>query len=140
VDAAAEKRRQQRAASRPKGRERPAAPWGSFPLVELCVLLALVIGVLGVILGGDRGMILLVTAAALGSLAGLELSLREHLAGFRSHTTLLAAAVAVLASAIAFFGGVARELVLVAAVVAFGVAWWLLREVFKRRSGGLGFR
>ena len=104
------------------------------------MLLALVIGVVGVILGGERMTILLIVAGALGSLAGLELSLREHLAGFRSHTTLLAASVAVLASVIAFFGGVARELVLVAAVIAFGVAWWLLRELFKRRSGGLGFR
>ena len=31
----------------------------------------------------------------LGSLAGLELSVREHFAGYRSHTLLLAAAVGV---------------------------------------------
>ena len=35
---------------------------------------------------------MLAAAAALGSLAGLEISLREHLAGYRSHTTVLAAA------------------------------------------------
>ena len=32
------------------------------------------------------------TGLALGSLAGLELSIREHFAGYRSHTLLLAGA------------------------------------------------
>src|SRR4051812_41672407 len=76
---------------RPGKRERPPAPWGSFPLVELCVLLAIVLGVLGfVTASGSRGPILLGCAAALGSLAGLELAIREHFAGYKSHTTILA--------------------------------------------------
>ena len=54
---------------RPTIDERPPAPWGSFPLVELVVLLAIVLFVL-----------------------------------------------------------------------SFVVAFWLLRETFRRRSGGLGFR
>ena len=39
----------------PSAGERPTAPWGSFPLVELCVLIALVIGVAGFVTGGQRG-------------------------------------------------------------------------------------
>ena len=120
--------------------ERPRAPWGSFPLVELCVLLALVIGVAGFVTGGDRGGIMLAAAAALGSLAGLELAIREHLAGYRSHTTVLAAAPAVVAMGVLFFAGAPRVAVLGAGIGVFAAAFWALRELFRRRSGGYGFR
>src|ERR1700730_16767618 len=35
--------------------ERPPAPWGKFPLVELVVLLAIVLFVAGLVIGGTRG-------------------------------------------------------------------------------------
>src|SRR5205085_8280981 len=57
--------------------ERPPAPWGKFPLVELVVLLAIVLFVLGLVVGGARGLVMLGAAFVLGSLAGLELSIRE---------------------------------------------------------------
>ena len=40
----------------------------------------------------DRGKLLLVLGMALGSLGGLDTALREHLAGYRSHTTVIAVA------------------------------------------------
>nr|MDQ3935410.1 hypothetical protein [Actinomycetota bacterium] len=124
--------------------ERPPAPWGRFPLVEIAVLLAIVFFVAGLVIGGERGQILLTGALGLGSLAGLELSIREHFAGYRSHTTLIAAVCAFAAMAITFFaagkGDVARVLLLPVAGVVFMVSFFLLREAFKRRSGGLGFR
>jgi hypothetical protein len=124
--------------------ERPPAPWGSFPVVELVVLLALVMFVLGLIVRGDRGAVLLLAALVLGSLAGLELSIREHFAGFRSHTTLLAAVATFAAMALVFFGGgggqTAQVLVLVVAPLVFVSSFWGLRQAFKRRSGGLSFR
>jgi hypothetical protein len=87
---------------------------------------------------------MLTGALALGSLAGLELSIREHFAGYRSHTTLLAAAAAFAAMAATFFatggGNLARALLVPVAGAVFLGTWWVLREVFKRRSGGLGFR
>jgi hypothetical protein len=128
-----------RPARRRRG-ERPDAPWGKFPLVELCVLLALVIGVAGFITGGRKGGIMLAAAAALGSLGGLEISVREHFAGFRSHTTLLAAAPAVVSMGVLFFARAPRWSMLAAGAFVFVTAMWLLREVFKRRSGGYGFR
>lgn len=123
-------------------RERPEAPWGSFPLAELVVLLAIVIGVIGVIIWGDRGRTMLAAGAALGSLAGLEISIREHFAGFRSHTTLLSGAAAAAAIVAVVLGvGAGGQLVsLAVGATVFGVSFWALREVFKRRSGGLGFR
>ncbi len=51
--------------------------------------------VVGFFVGDGRGAVLIATGLALGSLAGLELSIREHFAGYRSHTTLLAGAAAV---------------------------------------------
>jgi hypothetical protein len=108
--------------------------------VELSVLLALGLGVAGFVLGGRRGGIMLAGAAALGSLAGLEVSLREHLAGFRSHTMVLAALPAVLTMAVLFFARTPRGTLLLAGAAVFAAAFYLLRELFKRRSGGHGFR
>jgi hypothetical protein len=129
---------------RPTIDERPPAPWGTFPLSELLVFIALVLCVAGVIVWGDKGRVMLAAGAALGSLAGLELSIREHFAGYRSHSTLLAAATAVATAAVAFFilgggrtGAVAFMVVL---ALVFAGAFWLLRGVFRQRSGGLSFR
>ena len=133
-----------RARSRPRGTgERPQPPWGSFPLTELVVLLALVLGIAGLVIWGTHGQIMLLAAFVLGSLAGLELAVREHFAGYRSHTTLLAACAAFVAGVVmvlAVTGPTARVPVLVVALAIFAVAFYLLREAFKRRSGGLGFR
>jgi uncharacterized membrane protein YhiD involved in acid resistance len=79
-------------------------------------------------------------AAVLGSLAGLELAVREHMAGYKSHTTLLAGAPAVLAMGALFFAGMPQVAMLGAGIGVFATAFWAMREVFKRRSGGYGFR
>src|SRR3954467_11980533 len=79
--------------SRPE--EAPKAPWSPFPLVELCILAALVLIVAGVVAHGHRRAVLLACGIGLACLAGLELSVREHFAGYRSHSALLAGAAAV---------------------------------------------
>jgi hypothetical protein len=99
-----------------------------------------VIGVAGFVTGGRRGGLMLAAAAALGSLGGLEISIREHFAGYRSHTTLLAAAPAVLAMGGLFFARAPQWALLAAGAFVFVTAGYLLREIFKRRSGGYGFR
>jgi hypothetical protein len=140
--------RRQAAAATPRRatREAPPAPWGSFPLTELVVLLALIFGVIGFIrFSHHSGKVMVVAAMCLGSLGGLEVSIREHFAGFRSHTTLLAASCAVasmiLFSVIAGKAGLAiLALVVGVGVLVFVLAFYGLRQVFVRRSGGLGFR
>jgi hypothetical protein len=124
-------------------RERPRPPWGSFPLTELVVLLALILGVAGLIVWREQGQVMLLAGFALGSLAGLELATREHFAGYRSHSTLLAACAGVAAGAlvvVAVPGAGPRLPTLAVGLVIFAVGFWLFREAFKRRSGGLGFR
>jgi hypothetical protein len=140
--------RRQAAATTPRRgtREAPAAPWGSFPLTELVVLIALVFGVIGFIrFSHHSGKVMVAAAMCLGSLGGLEVSIREHFAGFRSHTTLLAASCAVgsmiLISVIAGKAGLAiLALVVGVGVLVFVLAFYGLRQAFVRRSGGLGFR
>jgi hypothetical protein len=130
-------------AGRPPPPARPPAPWGRFPLVELVVLLSVGLLVAGFLVQGTRGITMIVAGVTLGSLAGLELSLREHFAGYRSHTTVLAGVPAVLIAGLGFFllpAGWPQGIGLVVAVAIFIGAFYLLREAFKRRSGGLGFR
>ncbi|HVS29139.1 MAG TPA: hypothetical protein VHE14_06280 [Solirubrobacteraceae bacterium] len=118
----------------------PPAPWHPFPLVELCVLIALGLGIGGFVVGGNRGGIMLAGAAAVGSLAGLEISIREHFAGYRSHTAVLAGAAAVVVAGAFFFARAPWVLVVAPAVAVFGVTFWRLRHAYKRRSGALGAR
>jgi hypothetical protein len=118
--------------------ERPPAPWGSFPLVELVVLVALGLLIAGVVTSGPRGTTLLVTGLALGSLAGLELSIREHFAGYRSHTLLLAGAAGVVTLGLLFYAvpdllPVAGRFAVAAAVAA--LAGYALMRAFRARSG-----
>jgi hypothetical protein len=121
--------------------EAPPAPWAPVPLVELCVLAGLVLIVAGVLSEGSRSRLLLGCGIALGALAGLELSVREHFTGFRSHSTLLAGVAAILtATGLFFFTALPQVLLLGVAVAVFGAAFVALRSAFRARTGGLGFR
>jgi hypothetical protein len=130
------------ATRRPVGSERPPAPWGSFPLSELVILLGIVVMVWGFLSGADRGEERVAGGLLLASLGGGELALREHLGGYRSHSALLAGVAAfALDTAVALaFGPVKVWVLLLIGAAVFGAAFYAMREVFKRRSGGLGFR
>ena len=122
-------------------REAPKAPWSPFPLVELCVLVAIVLIVLGFVTGGARRTAFLACGIALASLAGLELAIREHFAGFRSHTALLAGAAAVVVVVpLYFLTGVPQVVLLAVGVVVYTLGFVALRRAFQSRTGGIGFR
>ena len=127
---------------RPSIDEWPPAPWGKFPLSEILVFVGIALMVWGFIDWDGDGNTRLFAGILVAGLGGLELSLREHLAGYRSHSSLLAGAVAIGAMSFMAFGPgphVAWVLAVVA-VAVFAIAFYGLRELFKRRSGGLGFR
>ncbi len=113
--------------------ERPKAPWHPFPLVELAVLAGIVLLILGLLdYGTDRGRAMLICGMLLGSLGGLDTALREHFAGFRSHTAVLAGIPAVGLAAVLYFVGAPWPAVVAGAVVAFPVALWLLARAYRR--------
>ena len=127
-------------ASRRLPDERPEAPWGNFPLIELSVLAGLIMLILGFfVVDGDRAPILIVAGLALGSIGGLDHAIREHFAGYASHTALLAGVPALAVLAALFYGGpdslpsLARAGI---AIAVFAIAAWLLSREFSRRSGG----
>jgi len=101
------------------------------------IFVGLVSVIAGFAIGGTRGGTLVVVGLVLGALGGLELSIREHLAGYRSHTTLLSGAVGIAVLAGLAFGvrSLWLPIALGIAVAAFGVAAWLLTRAFQRRSG-----
>src|SRR3954452_4870181 len=123
---------------RPSASDRPPAPWGSFPLSELLILVGigvLIWGLVGAV--GER----VAGGLAIASLGGAELALREHLGGFRSDSALLAgtATFVVVTVIVVALGPVKMWVALVAGVVVFGASFYWLRELFKKRSGGLSF-
>ena len=122
---------------RPNLDERPPAPWGKVPLVELVVLAGIVLLVAGFIVHGSNGTLMIAAGAVLCSIAGLELSIREHFGGYRSHTFLQSGAVGVLILAgLAFLApSVWLPVALGIAVVAFAGTAVMLTRVFQRRSG-----
>lgn len=121
----------------------PPAPWGSFPLVELAVLVGIVILAIGFFSEGSRQAILIGTGLVLCSVAGLELAIREHFTGYRSHILVLASVPAVATLAILFYLapsglGAAARLLIAAAV--FALAAWGFTAAFRAKSGGYSFR
>lgn len=126
---------------RPRPSEAPTAPWSPFPLVELCILAGIVLSVVGVLTHGSRGRLLLGFGLSLITLSSLELSIREHFAGYRSHSSLLAGACAVGLDALLYFlTRLAPVLLLALGAAVFAAAFGALRSAFTRRAGGLGFR
>lgn len=71
--------------------ERPRPPWHPLPLAEILILvgaIALLVAFQEGVTGNFDTLLAGVAAVALGT---LEVTLREHRSGFRSHTILLAA-------------------------------------------------
>jgi len=81
----------------------------------------------------------------LGSLAGLELAAREHFAGYRSHSLVLAGAAAlILMGALWWFGSevvqIAVPVRIAVVALAFVALAWVFSRAFARRSGGVPFK
>ena len=123
---------------RPKADERPPAPWGSFPLAELTILAGLVLLGIGI---ATQNLTAIGVGAVLGAIGGLEVSVREHFAGYRSHTTLLAGLAFVVVTGLLFYlAGTILAVALAAGAVAFVAAFVAARRAFRRASGGLSFK
>lgn len=123
---------------RQRADERPPAPWGAFPLAELTILAGIVLLGIGF---ASQSPPAIAVGAVLGALGGLEVSVREHFAGYRSHTTLLAGVPFVLVTGLLFYGaGTILAVALAGGVAAFVAAFAALRRAFQRASGGLSVK
>jgi lysylphosphatidylglycerol synthetase-like protein (DUF2156 family) len=126
------------ARGRPSRDELPPAPWGRAPLAELAILAGIVCLAVGVI-GGHQTLI--GVGVGLAAVGGMEVAIREHFAGFRSHTTLFAGFVFVVVVGVLFYAaGMILAYALPIGAVCFAVAFFLARRAFQRASGGLSFR
>src|SRR4051795_10499200 len=72
---------------RARSQDRPPAPWGDFPLGELTTFAGIVLMVIGFATSTFQLMALGFSLVALGAVGP---TIREHFAGFRSHSSLLA--------------------------------------------------
>ena len=118
--------------------ERPQAPWHPLPLSEVLIF----VGLIAVVIGASRGESgLPILAVGIGAIVigTLDFTIREHLSGYRPHTTMLAALPTALlhgALAIALLAVKAPEPVPVVAplvidVPVFSVLFKLLRARFS---------
>jgi hypothetical protein len=121
-----------------KSDERPPAPWGNAPLAELAILAGIVCLAIG-IFGSHETLI--GVGVGLAAVGGMEVAIREHFAGYRSHTTLLAGFIFVVVTGVLFYAvGLVLAYALPIGAVCFAVAFYLARRAFQRASGGLSFR
>jgi hypothetical protein len=96
--------------------------------------------------GSTRGTLMIAVGIGLAALGGLELAVREHFAGYRSHSGLLALACGVAAGAAVggivalLFGSILAVVPVVVGVLVFVPALLVFRNAFRRASGGLTFR
>jgi hypothetical protein len=99
--AAAERSSQRAGAERPSQRaasalgdlkavgERPQAPWHPLPLSELLILAGAIGAIIAWLRGVEGNGALLGAAIGAVVIGTIEVTLREHLSGFRSHTLML---------------------------------------------------
>ena len=118
------------------GVPRPDAVWAPVPLTEIGMAVGLALFAIG-FAGGAAGVLL----AGLGILVIVvaELCLREHFAGFRSHSLLLGLLpVSAVHLGVVYLGGVTWRGPLALAidlVIAGALAWWLQRRFVAAQAG-----
>src|SRR5947199_8800205 len=118
----------------------PPAPWGDFPLSEIVVFIGIVLLIAGFFVPPPQGFVMIAVGLGLGSLAGLELSIREHFAAYRSHTLVLSAAVGVPVFGLLLVATTLSPAISVAAgALAFAGAAWLFAWARRPRPGGALF-
>ncbi|EHN11370.1 hypothetical protein PAI11_17590 [Patulibacter medicamentivorans] len=123
--------------------EAPQPIWAPVPVTEILILVGIVLAGVGVFARSGQmiaGGLLVVGAAS------TELAIREHFAGYRSHSAMIAGVAAAVVATAGGFGlsalGVSVPVwaVLGVAAVVFAGAFTALRRAFRERTGGLSFR
>ncbi|HWX74703.1 MAG TPA: hypothetical protein VNZ05_05310 [Solirubrobacteraceae bacterium] len=113
--------------------QRPTPPWHPLPVSELLILIGGIGALVGLTRGVSHGAAPLIAGLAAVLIGTVEVTLREHLSGYRSHTIVLAVLpVIAIDSAIALLVapfGTAVELALLALDVVLVTALYKLLRV-----------
>ena len=116
--------------------ERPQAPWHPWPLSELLILVG-AIGTLVGLLRGPSGAPALIGGLVAVMIGTLDFTIREHLAGYRAHTAMLAAIPVALFHAAAAVGlyslGAPRVTWIVVPLVFDVPLFWLIFRPLRAR-------
>jgi hypothetical protein len=103
--------------------------------VEVAILVGLALIVVGFLTkDSTRGRTLLAFGLTLGALGGLDTAVREHFAGYRSHTFVLAGFPAVALAVILAVAGAPPYIPPAAAVIVFVAAFGALRRVWDHKA------
>ena len=120
------------------GIPRPDAIWAPFPLTEIGMAVGIVLFLAGFAAGGSHGAWLLAIGVAVLAVVVAELCLREHFAGFRSHSILLGllpvTAVHMLVVLLVTSDWRGPLVLVVDLALAGGLAWWLQRRFRLARA------
>jgi hypothetical protein len=120
---------------RPQRGDRPTALWGRAPISEFAVAAGLIVLLVGLVRGPDRGQVAITTGLVLITIAALEFAGREHLRGYRSHSLFLAMLVVIAVHfglAFAIGAHTARSPVFIALdVVLFGLVATTLSKQYS---------
>jgi hypothetical protein len=112
--------------------ERPPSPFGGIPVSEIAILAGIIAAAVGYFNGGGPA---LVAGIALCGLGVIEVTAREHFAGFRSHSILLAAIPAVGTELLLLRimpSAWPRATALIGDAIVFMVLFWPLRARYAR--------
>jgi hypothetical protein len=111
--------------------ERPQAPWHPVPLTEIAILAGLVSFIIG-LAGGNNTPLIIGLVVLL--IAVIEMTAREHFAGFRSHSMLLAGLIAIAVEAVLYeVGGAtfAGPVALAVMLPIFAALFFLFRGRYR---------
>ncbi len=70
--------------------ERPDAPWHPLPLSEILIFVGAIAVLVGLVRGPEHNVTTIVAGVGAVAIGTIEVSIREHFSGYRSHITLLA--------------------------------------------------
>jgi hypothetical protein len=87
--------------------ERPEPPWHPVPVSELLILVGAIGAVVGLNKGVSNGGAPLFAGLAAVIIGTIEVTLREHLSGYRSHTLILALLPTIALDSVALLGAAA---------------------------------
>lgn len=113
--------------------ERPPAPWGSVPVTEVAIFAGLVAMLVGFARGSD-GIATMLIGLGVAGLAVLELTAREHFAGMKSHSLLLALAPTVVLEAALYGLGLTGPVLLAVALPVYVGLFFFMRDRFRQAS------